>query len=174
MAIRQLNIKGKTYYFYNDLINIKNFNNNNLKLDKKSVLDNDVYYIGYITKKPQWNVNSVNPLYLAINRIKDHFEEVEGDKYRIICSENGDIMHKYQDVFDGIKEIIKKINDYSQPIKYDDNYMKVKINTDDNILLNKIIYFPTVTIIIRSVTQKDGKYYPQLFLYECMHEVLKC
>ena len=37
MGIRQLNIKGKTYYFYNDLINIKNFNINNLKLDKKKV-----------------------------------------------------------------------------------------------------------------------------------------
>ena len=51
MAIRQLNIKGKTYYLYNDLINIKNFNINNLNLDKKGVLGNDVYYIGYITKK---------------------------------------------------------------------------------------------------------------------------
>ena len=51
MAIRQLNIKGRTYYFYNDLINIKYFNsNNNLKLDKEGVLGNDVYYIGYITK----------------------------------------------------------------------------------------------------------------------------
>ena len=50
MAIRQLNIKGRTYYFYNDLINIKHFNNNNnLKLDGKSVLGNDVYYIGYTT-----------------------------------------------------------------------------------------------------------------------------
>ena len=58
-------IKGRTYYFYNDLINIKNFNdNNNLKLDKKGVLGNDVYYIGHITKKPQWNVFSVNPLHL--------------------------------------------------------------------------------------------------------------
>ena len=63
MAIRQLNIQDITCYFYNDLINIKNFNSNNLKLDKKSVLGNDVYYIGYITKKPQWNFNSVNPLY---------------------------------------------------------------------------------------------------------------
>ena len=36
MAIRQLNIESRIYYFYNDLINIKNFNNNNLKLDKKS------------------------------------------------------------------------------------------------------------------------------------------
>ena len=43
MAIRQLNIKGRTYYFYNDLINIKNFNNNdNLKIDKKGVLGNDI------------------------------------------------------------------------------------------------------------------------------------
>ena len=50
MAIIQVNIKGRTYYFYNDLINIKNFNSDNSKLDKKSVLGNEVYYIGYITK----------------------------------------------------------------------------------------------------------------------------
>ena len=65
----------------------------------------------------------------------------------------------------------KIINDYSQPIKYDDNYMKIIFNTDDNIPLNKIIHFPTITIIIRSVTQKDGKYYPQLFRDECLYEV---
>ena len=108
----------------------------------------DVYFIGYITKTPQLHVFSVNPLYLMINRIKGHFEEVDGDKYLIISSENGDIMQKYQEVFDGIKEIIKKVNNYRQPIKYDDNYMKIKFNTNDNITLNKIIYFPTITIII--------------------------
>ena len=102
MAISQLNIECRTYYFYNNLINIKNFSSNDLKLDKKSVLCNDVSYIGYITKKPQWNVNSVNPLYLMINKIKGHFEEVDGGKYLIISSENGDIMQKYQEVFDGI------------------------------------------------------------------------
>ena len=99
MANRQLNIKSRTYFFYNDLINIKNFNNNKLKLDKKGVLGNDVYYIGYITKTPQWNVFSVNPLYLIINKIKGHFEEADGDKYLIINSENDDIMQKYQEVF---------------------------------------------------------------------------
>ena len=61
--------------------------------DKKGVLGNDVYYIVYITIKPQWNVYSVNPLYLMINRIKGHFEEVGGDKYQIISSQNGDIMN---------------------------------------------------------------------------------
>ena len=171
MAIRQLNIERKTYYFYNDLIIIKNFNSNNLKLDEKSVLGNDAYYIGYITKKPQWNVNRINPLHLMIKRIKGHFEEVDGDQYLIISSENGDIMQKYQEVFDVIKETIKKINDYSHPIKYDDNYMKIKFNTDDNIQLSQIIYFPIITVIIRSVTQKDGKCYPQLFLDECLYEV---
>ena len=49
--------------------------------------------------------------------------------------------------------------------------MKIKLNADDNILLNKIIYFPTITIIIRSVTQKDDKYYPQIFLDECLYQV---
>ena len=103
--------------------------------------------------------------------MKDHLEEKDRDKYLIISSKNGDIMQKYQEVFNGIKEIIKNTNDYSQPIKYDDNCMNIKFNTDDNIPLNKIIYFPTTTIIIRSVTQKDGIYYPQLFLDECLYKV---
>ena len=76
-------------------------------------------------------------------------------------------MQKYQDVFNGIKEIIKKINDYNQTIKDDDNYVKIKFSTDDNTPLNKIIYFPTITII----TPKDDKYYPQLFLDDCLCEV---
>ena len=73
-----------------------------------------------------------------INKIKGYFEEVDGDKYLIISSEYGDIMQKYLEVFDGIKEIIEKINDYGQPIKYDDNYMKIKFNTDDNIPLTNL------------------------------------
>ena len=93
----------------------------------------DVYYIRYITKKPEYNISSANPLYLMINKIRCHFEEVDGDKYLIISSENGDIIQKFREVFDGIKEIMKKIYDYSQPIKYDDNYIKIKFDTDDNI-----------------------------------------
>ena len=98
MAIRQLIIRSKTNYFYNDLINIKNFNNHKLKLDKKCVLGNDVYYIRYITKKPQGHVFSENSLYLMINKTKGHFEEVDGDKYLILSSENGYIMQN-MDVF---------------------------------------------------------------------------
>ena len=116
-------------------------------------------------KKPQWNVFSVNPLYLIINKIKGHFEEVDGDKYLIINSENSDIMQKYQEVFNGIKN-------NNQPTKYDDNYMKIKFNTDDNIPVNEITYFPTITIIIRSVTKKDDKYYDMINnRLDCLYEV---
>ena len=80
-------------------------------------------------------------------------------------------MQQYREFFNGIKEIIKKINDYDQPIKYDDNYMKIKFNTDDNLQLNKIIYFPTITIIIRSVTKRDDKYYLRLFLDDRLYEI---
>ena len=65
-----------------------------------------------------------------INKVKGYFEEVDGYKYLIISSENGATIQKYQEVFDGVKEMLKKINGYSQPIKYDDNYMKIKFNTD--------------------------------------------
>ena len=70
MTTKQLNIKNKSYYFYNDLINLSNFSVN-LKLDKKKWKDIDIYYIGYVDKnKPEdWKVNSVNPLYLIINKV---------------------------------------------------------------------------------------------------------
>ena len=78
---RQLNIKNRTYYFYNDLINILNFEVSNLKLDKKASLGLDIYYIGYVDKKPNWNVNTVNPSYLMINRIDGFVEEKNDVKY---------------------------------------------------------------------------------------------
>ena len=71
MTTKQLDIKNRIYYFCNDLIHLPNFSMNNLKLDKKLWRDNDIYHIGYVDKnKPEdWCVNSVNPLYLMINKV---------------------------------------------------------------------------------------------------------
>ena len=63
-----MNIKNRTYYFYNDLINIKDFDPKFLKLDRKSHENIDVYYTGYITKKYEYETNSVNTLYLLVQR----------------------------------------------------------------------------------------------------------
>ena len=78
MVTKQLNIKNRTYYFWNDQINIKNFNPALLKLDKKSPIGANIYYIGYVTKKPEYNINSVNPLYLVIDEIDGFIEEKNG------------------------------------------------------------------------------------------------
>ena len=80
----KLNIKDRTYYFYNDLINVLNFEASNLKLDKKAWKDIDIYYIGYIDKKPDWNVNSANPLYLLINRVYGYISEKNGNRFLTI------------------------------------------------------------------------------------------
>ena len=49
--------------------------------------------------------------------------------------------------------------------------MKIKFTSSDDIPLNKQLYFPTITVIIRNFFEKDAKYYPQIFLDECLSEV---
>ena len=75
--IKEINIKNRTYYFFDDIINIKNFDPNLLKIDKKSYKNIDIYYTGYITMKDSdyVKINSVNPLYLIIDEVDGHFEE---------------------------------------------------------------------------------------------------
>ena len=77
---KQLNIKNRNYYFYNDLINIKDFDPKLLKLDKKSFKNISMYYIGYVTKKDEYKINSVNPLYLLVDEIDGFVQEKEGSK----------------------------------------------------------------------------------------------
>ena len=175
MVTKQLNIKNRTYYLYNDLINIKDFDSRLLQLDKKTSMNLGIYYIGYVTKKPEYEVDSVNPLYLMINRIDGFIEDKNGDKYLNIAStdRNSEVLKKYSEVWNGIKDCTEKINN-SELGEYDKDYMKIKSNSDDDIPLNKQLNFPTITVIIRNIFQKDGKYYPQSFLDECLYEVSKC
>ena len=65
---KQINIKNRTYYFYNDIIDIENFDAKLLKIDKKSYKDIDIFNFGYITKKKFSNcknINRVNPLFFV-------------------------------------------------------------------------------------------------------------
>ena len=79
-AVKKRNIKNQTYYFYNDIIDIKTFDSKNLKLDKKTHKDLDTYNIGYVTIKKIgdcYDVNSVNPLYLHIDNASGYTEEIK-------------------------------------------------------------------------------------------------
>ena len=87
--IKQINIKNRTYYFYNDIIDLENFESNLLKIDKKSYKDISIYNIGYIAIKKIddcENIYSVNPLYLQINHVSRYIEEKRVNKYLMFDS----------------------------------------------------------------------------------------
>ena len=86
---KEINIKNRTYYFYNDIIDIKTFDSNNLKLDKKTYKDLYIYNIGYVTIKKIgdcYDVNSVNSLYLRIDNASEYIKEDWTHKYLIFDS----------------------------------------------------------------------------------------
>ena len=79
--VKQINIKNQTYYFYNDQINLKDFDAKLLKTDKKDYNEINIYYIAYVTVKKNdscKNINSVNPLYIMIDERIGHYEEKNG------------------------------------------------------------------------------------------------
>ena len=98
--VKDINIKNNTYYFFDDIINIKEFDPNNIKLDEKSYKNILIYYIAYVTIKDSKYIktNSVNFLYLMFNRINGYFEEINGNKYLMLVptKESKEKMKKYE------------------------------------------------------------------------------
>ena len=166
-VVKQINIKNRTYYFYNYIIDLENFKSNLLKIDKKSYKDIGIYNIGYITIKKIddcENIYSVNPLYLLVNHGDGYIEEKNGNKYLNLddsVNENEELLKKYTDV-NGIKKEIKTING-SKENDYEKNYMKIKFNSDDNLPLNKPLKFRLMTLIIRCVFKEDGNFIRNFF-----------
>ena len=86
------------------------------------------------------------------------------------ADENKELLKKYTDVWNGIKNEIKTINGGKEN-DYEKNYMKIKFNSDDDWPLNRPLKFHLITIIIRSVFEEGGKLYPQVFLDDTLYEL---
>ena len=145
-----------------------------LKIDKKSYKNIRIYNTGYITIKKIddcESIYSVNPLYLRVDHVNGYIEEKGVNKYLVFDStdENKELLKKYNDVFNGIRNKIKKIS--GDECDYEKDYMKIKFNSDDNLPLNKPLKFHNITITIRSVFEEDGKLYPQVFLDDTLYEL---
>ena len=166
-SIKERNIKNRTYYFYNYIIDSKTFDSKNLKLDEKTYKDLDIYNIGYVTIKKIgdcYDVNSVNPLYLHIDNASGYIEEKESNKCLIFDStdENKELLKRYNDVLSGLIDKIKKIDD--DWLEYKKDYTNIKFNSIDNLPLNKPLKFYQMTITIICVISEEYKLYPQVFL----------
>ena len=164
--VKQINIKNRTYYFYNDMINRKNFDSNLLKTDKKHYKEINIYYISYITIKKIddcGNIYSALPLYLITNHANEYIKEINGNKNLIFddsVNENKVLLKRYADVWDGIKSEIKSINGGKEN-NYGKDCMKIKFNSDDDLPLNEPLKFHAMTIIIRSAFEEG--FIPKLF-----------
>ena len=126
------------------MINIEDFDSSLVKKDKKSCKNIGICNIGYITIKnisDYESINSVNPLYLIIDKVDGYIEEKYGNKNLTFAStdENKKVLEKYKKLPNQIKN---KIEDYyMEKGGYQKDFMKIKFNSDDNLPLNKILSF---------------------------------
>ena len=171
--IKQMNIKNWTYYFYNDIIDLDEFDGSKIKVDRKNFNDIDIYYLGYEYKKKitECNeINSVNPLYLRIKDMKGQFKKGKGDNvWYLIIFGDADVLRKFANIWKSIRAKIEE--NTGGIVQYDQDYMKIKFESNDNLPIDNIVNMHQVTIIIRSVFAQNGKFYPQLFLDDALYEL---
>ena len=101
-------------------------------------------------------------MYLFIGKVYGHIEGKNESKYLVFDSidENREVIEKYTELWDGIKNEIEKINSG-----------KVKFDTVDDLPLNKPLKWHMLTVIIRFAFQEEEKLYPQIYLDECLFEL---
>ena len=168
---KEINIKNQTYYYYNDIIDLDEFDGTEIKADKKDFNDIDIYYLGYEYKNKITECNvikSVNPLYLRIVDIKGQFEKGKDDVWYLVISDKGYVYEKLVDISESIKnEIIEKA---WNAFEYDKDYVKIKFESNNTFPTDEDVNISIATIVIRAIFAKDGKYYPQLFLDDGLYK----
>ena len=171
MSVKDINIKIGSSYFFNDIINIKDFDLDNTQIDEKPYKNILICYIGYVTIKKGLKSYSVNSLYLIFGDVNGYFEEFNENKYLMLVptNENNEKIKKYEELWIKIRDLIRSITRNLDD--YDEKYMKIKFDLDDNLHLNETIEIPVVTIVVRAVFHENNKYYPQFFLYECLYKI---
>ena len=108
--VKQININNRTYHFYNDEINLKDFDAGMLKIYKKNYKEIGIYYIGYVTVKKIANCNNIysaNPLYFMINEMIRPFEEKNENQYLVLDDVNEN--RKFQRNMKKFRKVLKKI-----------------------------------------------------------------
>ena len=110
-------------------------------------------------------------MYLVIAELDGFIEEKNGSKRLNIAlaDSNKNFLEKYAELWRGIKDQIKKIN--NSVGEYDKDHMQIKFYSDYDLPLNTVLKFRILTIVIRCIFEKDGKYYQQIFLDDSLYEL---
>ena len=164
MVIKSLKIKNQSYYYWNDIIFINDFDIKFFKIAKReSRIGIDIYYIGYVVNKLEYDRNSEKPLYLSVKSLLGSVEEIDvsSDRYLVIDKSNIEVINVFNTLREYIEDkiILDKI----------DGFDKIKFSSDIDLPLETLIQFQILTIIIRCIIKKDDKYYPEIYLGECLY-----
>ena len=116
-------------------------------------------------------IYSVNPLYLIFSKVNEYFEEINKNKYLTLVpiNESKGIRKNYEDLWRKTRDLTRSINKNSND--YNEKYMKIKFNSDVELPLNKTIEIASMIIVLRAVFYENKKYYPEVFLDECLYEL---
>ena len=172
LEIKSLEIKNKTNYDWDDIIYINNFDANSLEIIKReSRIGANIYYIRYVLN-PDHDYNTAKPLFFVINRLIGYIEKIEGssDKYLVVADSlpNKNIKSSLDNIWSSIETKMGDMIYLIPNIKVKD-YNKFRFNSDTDLPLNTIIEFRSVLIIVSCVIKKDNKYYPEIYLEECLY-----
>ena len=107
-------------------------------------------------------------MHLFIGKLDGYIEERSQNKYLLFDLQ----IEKNAELWDGIKNEIETING-AKAGEYGKEFIKIKFNWDDNLPLNKSLKLHMLTIVVRSIFEEDGKFYPQIYLDEFLHELQK-
>ena len=173
MDTKSLEIKTKTYYNWDDIVYINDFNVNSLEIIKReSRVGANIYYTGYVLE-PNYDYNTINPLYFVINLVIGYIEEIEGssDKYLVVAKNvrNKNIISVLDMVWESIENKTNpKPNIYPNDIEIKD-YDKFRFNSDTNLPLDTLIEFRSLVINVSCVIKKYNEYYYEIYLDECLY-----
>ena len=99
---------------------------------------------------------SVNPLYLIFNKVNGYFEEINGNRYLTLVPPNGskEKIKKYEELWSKIRNLISSMTKSSYD--YDEKCMKAKLNSDDELPLNKTIEIPSMIAAVRATFHENN------------------
>ena len=146
---------------------------NSLEIIKReSRIDANIYYIGYVLE-PDYDYNTINPLYFVINRLIAYIEEIEGssDNYLVVAKSvrNKNIISVFDMVWGFIENKINPNPNINPNIIKIKDYGKFRFNSNIDLLLYTLIEFRSLVINVSCVIEKDNKYYPEIYLDECLY-----
>ena len=180
MVIESLKIETKSNYNWNDIVYVYDTDVKLIKVIKKeSRIGVDIYYIWYVFDS-EYKTHSIKPFYLVINHLFGHIENIErsSDRYLVVNTNNEKMINVFDKIWRFIEQRITSngiwkfaeneiiFNNANNKIK---EYNKLRFTPNLDLPLDILIEFQALILTISCVIEKDGKYYPEIYLHEGLY-----